>query len=453
MAFFVFLLWLVILTAEGTLFASLLLRRSIRDVFPFLLSLPLAALINVLIVFLCTVVSLPLFFWTLLLGHGIVIAVLLFCIQKRKKFHHEEMYVEAFVPNRWILALRALCILLLSFSAFFSFSHAVILPTFPIDSLTNWTMRSKVSFYDHAMAFDQTEERGVAKPQYPILFHALQITVNEGNTEWNDRSANSIVFCLTLFSFAALFWLLKQQRGFDGALIGLTLITGIPLFGFHLSGGYADVTLVQYLCLSLITLWFWRLHQDAKWMMLSALFMTASVWTKSEALFVGLIPWLFFVIMDGRRTDQRKKIGTSLGAGILLSAFFPIFLLSRGMGLTPHQSDTHFQWHHGALQIAFNGLFSGGSMGISWSVLCIGTILLLWLIFKKDQRIDRSAVSLGLWGLFSLLLILFTYIFTPNAAFLANGESYYRQLMIPAALLMVWLVIVFRPFSLQKVPV
>ena len=46
----------------------------------------------------------------------------------------------------------------------------------------------------------------------------------------------------------------------------------------------------------------------------------------------------------------------------------------------------------------------------------------------------RLIVTLG-WGILALLIVLFTYVCTPNARFLLNGESYFRQLMVPAALL------------------
>lgn len=442
----VFMFWLAALTLEGALLTSLVLRSKLMSSLTLSLALPLGALCNAVIFFVCTLFFIPLLFWTLLVGHAIFIGILFILFRKRpvvgsiEPADHSASMQQGYARQ----TLRLVCMTLLSVQLLFSFVHAVILPTYHIDSLTNWTMRSKVSFYDHAIAFDATEVRGVAKPQYPILFHALQITVNEGNTVWNDRSANAIHFFLTLSAFLAIFFLLQKKRGTDVGLIGVTMLTAIPLFAFHLSQGYGDLPLVLFLCLSFVSLWIGRSEGDRRWLFLSALFVAASVWTKSEGLFIGLAPWLLMVLIDARKKANRITHSAPLIAGVLLSLPFPVFLLMNGMGLTPHASDSRIEWHPEVLGSIASGLFASGSMGIVWTVLALASVLFLWLAFKSDERIDRSGILLGLWGLLSLLIILATYIFTPNAVFLANGESYYRQLMIPAALLLLWICLLPR---------
>src|SRR3989344_4895111 len=135
---------------------------------------------------------------------------------------------------------------------------------------------------------------------------------------------------------------------------------------------------------------------------------------------------------------MRRDIMRSSILAIALAIPYPIFLLMKGMSLTPHASDSSLSFHADAIGTALSGLFTGGSMGIVWYAIPFATLILLMMHRKKDPRIDASALRLGLWGLFALALILFTYIFTPNAGFLASGESYYRQLMIPAAMLTLW---------------
>ncbi|UPA23122.1 glycosyltransferase family 39 protein [Candidatus Peribacteria bacterium] len=449
--FFVFLFWLLVLVLEGTLIASLILQSKKRSLLSASLGLPLGALANAIIIFLCTFFGIPLFFWSVFIGHTLILflSAILF---RRQSVVGFIQYAGETVPaagNRLRLIARAVCITLLSLQLLFSFVHGVLLPTYHIDSLTNWTMRSKVSFYDHAVAFDATEVRGVAKPQYPILFHALQITVNEGNRDWNDRSANAIHFFLTCSLFIAIFLLLQKKKGTDSALLAVTLLTSIPLFAFHLSQGYGDLPLVLFLCLSFLTLWIGSVDNDRRWLMLSAVFVAASVWTKSEGLFVGWAPWLLLVLLAMRTKENRLTHRTPLIVGFLLSLPFPLFLLSQGMGLTPHASDSRIEWHPEVIDDIFSGLFASGSMGAVWYGIAVASTLVLWLTWKKDERADRSVLLLGLWGFLSLLIILGTYIFTPNAAFLANGESYYRQLMIPAALMILWICTVYKPKNIQ----
>jgi hypothetical protein len=327
---------------------------------------------------------------------------------------------------------------------FFSFSHAIILPTYHIDSLTNWTMRSKVSFYDHAIAFDASEIRGVAKPHYPFLFHSFQLIVNQGNANWNDRSANAATFMLTLSCVSSLFLILLSRKGFDQALVGIMIILGVPLVSFHLSQGYADIILISYLLLSLASMWLYRKEQNVRWLLVSALFIAASVWTKSEGMIVGFLVWLIILLPDMKHALKRVHILSSIGIALLLSIPFPLFLITKGMSLTPHSSDTSIGWHPDALMTAIKGLFIGGSMGITWFALPLTIVIMLRSLHKGDSRIDKSAARLGLWGASSFCIILFTYVFTPNAVFLESGESYYRQLMIPATLLLLWCVILWK---------
>ncbi len=449
MSAFVFLFWLVVLIIEGSLLAALILRSKMLSPLTISLGLPLAALCNAIIVFVCTMTTIPLTFVSMLIGHAVIIGI--FGFMRKKWGSKIDSTIQSFSIINFPFSIRIICITLLAIHCAFSFAHSVILPTYHIDSLTNWTMRSKVSFYDRAIAFDATEVRGVAKPQYPILFHALQITVNEGNAEWSDRSANAIHFFLTLSSLIALFLLIKRKKGLDQALVCITLITGIPLLTLHLSQGYGDLPLVLFLCLSFIALWLSRAENDAKWLMLSGLFMAAGVWTKSEGLFVGLIPWIAFVSLDVRNPDRRRQMMKPAIIGVITAIIFPFFLLTQGLGLTPHGSDARLEWHPEILDDILSGLFASGSMGIVWYAIAICSALLLLRFRKKDESVDESAMILGLWALFSLLLIIGTYVFTPNAAFVANGESYYRQLMIPASLFFLWFVASFKsPSSLPS---
>lgn len=464
MTFLLFLFWLVILIAEGSLAASLILRSKVFHPLILTLSLPLSALCNVFVVFLYTITGIPLMFWTMVLGHGVIMGILLIMMLKKwcvvigepcaplgsteiKIISHFQLTI-----FNYQFFLRVVCITLLTVQCIFSFAHAVILPTYHIDSLTNWTMRSKVSFYDRAIAFDATEARGVAKPQYPIVFHALQITVNEGKSEWSDRSATAILFFLTLSAFTALFLLIKGKKGVDHALAIITLITGIPLLTLHLSQGYGDLPLVLLLCLSFITLWLYRSESDARWLLLSGLLMAASVWTKAEGLFVGLIPWMLLVIADCKTPERRQQIWKPALISTLIALMFPMFLLSRGLGLTPHGSDSRLEWHPEIIDDIVSGLFASGSMGIVWYVIAIASGLILWLRYRGDVRVERSAMMLGWWALFSLLLIIGTYVCTPNASFVANGESYYRQLMIPASLFLLWLGLGYKSPHARPVP-
>ena len=85
------------------------------------------------------------------------------------------------------------------------------------------------------------------------------------------------------------------------------------------------------------------------------------------------------------------------------------------------------------------GLLSRGSFGISWYAIFTAVIIASLLALKRDRRIQRTLFITALWGGIMFFEILFIYLFTPNVTFLLNAESFYRQMMLPCAMLILTL--------------
>jgi|TARA_B100001971_G_C18244982_1_gene573593 hypothetical protein len=289
----------------------------------------------------------------------------------------------------------------------YAFAHSIVLPTFHYDSATNWNQRSQISFYEKQIVFD-TQEELIKKPHYPFLYHSLQITTHQFQPEWNDRFANTIHF---LFNISALIALLLMTK----SLLVIVLIVTTPLFAMHLGGGYADVTLTLFALLSFASYLEFKKSDEKMWMIFSAIFISACVWTKSEGLLLCLIPW---IIMVGR-----KK---AVLIAIILSTLWPIFAIFKGIPLSPHgASDLSIGLQEGAITEALKVIFISGSIG---PILPTVILLSLFTLLSPNKR------SL-IFPLASLILILAIYTLTPNAEYLLNGQSFDRQLLLPTALL------------------
>lgn len=426
-----------LLLIEGTLFARLLLRSNLR--LSLALALPFGALTNVLVTFFWTITSVPLTPLSLLGTHALLTLAFGIRLRRKETIPTESTPVGNFPRTRAGTAITIICSLLLTIVAIYSFSHAILLPTFQYDSATNWTMRSQVSFVDRHIAFDPTEDRGMAKPQYPFLFHALQITANQGQARWNDTAANAILFVLSVGSFAAVFLLLARLRGRLHALVTITLIVSIPQLSLHLAQGYADINLVQSLLLSLacLAVWIEETSRRRAWLLASALFVASAVWTKSEGVVFGLLPWLLILgTCAWKKPSVRRDACFAAGVALALSLLWELFAWAKGLSLTPHSSDTIVSFHAEGLGDVFFGLMSRGSFGIAWYVLFAVTGLILLLSHRRDPRIERRSLPLLAWGWFVFIAILFIYLMTPNVRFLLNGESYYRQMMVPSSMLL-----------------
>lgn len=446
-SFFAFLRITILLLIEGAAIAVFMLPSG-SWLLPVALGLPVAAFVNVLVVFLLTILGIPLSQITLLGVHLLLTAGIIILVVRKDRWVMDVDRTKEKVMPRMQKMLFGASLLLIAINLVYSFSHAVLLPTVQYDSATNWTMRSQISFYDRSIAFDPTEIRGMAKPQYPFLFHALQITANQGQDAWNDTAANAILYILSLGTFGALFLMIKRLRGGTHAAATVAAIVSIPLFGLHLAQGYGDLNLAQYLLLSLCSLGLWLQApkgKNWKWLLLSAMFVTACVWTKSEGVLFGLAPWiLILALVVFRSRSLRKPMKWPIISAITLAAPWPIFAWAKGLSLTPHSSDTMIGLRSEGVQEAFLGLFSRGSFGIVWYALALLIPVLLVAFKRRDQHSERSLSPTLLWGLILFIEVLFIYLMTPNVRFLLNAESYYRQMMIPAAMLILAISLCFQ---------
>lgn len=446
MNFVVPLLAITLLVAEGYLLTRILTReKSVTMLLA--LSLPVAVLLNTFVFFGFTLLHIPLSPLALLLAHIVLCGALSAWMYFRKSTTQvfELKNPEPMTTGKQILIIC--CLLLLSGRGIYGFAHAVLLPTAQLDSLANWNMRSKLSFMDGAIAFDADASRGMEKPHYPFLFHSSQIIVNQGQTEWSDALGNGIHFFLAASSFLALFLILRRLSGVTPALLAVTVMTGLPLASAHLGQGYADLMLAQFAVLSLACLLL-CVRERGGWLLMSALFASAAVWTKEEGLSFVLLPWLgllilFFWLQKGLRKNIIQAVCTAVVAG----GSFPMFALLHGFGLTPHGNDTALSFNAEAFSGVPEALFLTSSLGPVWYVLPIALIATVCMGMKEHVKVDRLELLSLLWGGMVTLLVFYIYLLTPNAAALLNGTAFYRQMFTPIGLIIVSIVVtvVSRP--------
>lgn len=407
------------------------------------LAFPVGAVSNVLLFFLFTVAGIPLSALTIAGGHLLLILIVLAV----RWLHAPSVVPPASDPRRTgtkkKMMLMIACVLLLANTFAFSAIHALVLPSLSIDVFTNWTMRSKVSWQDRALAFDPSEIRGVAKPQYPFLVHALQITANAGRDAWSDHAANAVTWFLTMSALGAAFLLLKRMRGALVATVTLTMITQIPLLGIHLSAGYADIHLTTFGILGFLTLALAVEEQERAWLGVSALMVLGALWSKSEGLYFVFFPWAAALVLLTRARLLPR--GSAVLFSLLPLLFFLPFLVLltlKGLPWTPHESDSAFGWQWAGFAMLPRALWASGSLGILWFALPLAVLALL-----RDHQRTEGRLPLLLIALLSFLGVLAVYLFTPNVDFLLNSQSFYRQLLLPASLFIVWCAVAFREVS------
>jgi len=429
---------LALLILEGWLLIGILGVRTFG--LRLFLSLPLAALSNTLLLLILTAAHLPLSLPAILGGHLVITALSgVFLCLKEPLLITKTQYGEQINRSKSISAFSIILSTLLLVTLIYSTAHT-FLPTFHYDSATNWNMRAKISFVEKELVLTEQHEM-IAKPHYPFLYHALEITTQQGQQEWNDRFANVIHLLLSLSALAAFFILIRRLKGKFAALLSVTLITTTPLFAMHMGGSYADIPLVLFALLSLSSLLLFERTQEFTWILLSAIFVSACVWTKSEGLPFCLIPWLMTVaFLWWRKHSHKKHCVKGVLAALALSLPWPLFAFARGVSLSPHGSqDLSIGLQEGATEVASAVIFTGGSPGAILPIALLSTVFVL--LKRNETYIDRQYLWGLSWGLLSFIAILFVYLFTSNAVYLINGQSFDRQLLLPTSLLVVVLVL------------
>ena len=435
----------ILITAQGWCVARRLLQKSYGSTLEILLGLPLGALINLFAIALLTLLGIELHAVSIIGANLIVIVWMIISIQPLLKAKSNDIIQESEVRVPRLMMIVSGFIL--AASLIYAVSHT-LLPTFHYDSTTNWNMRSKVSFYRAEIVFD-TQDNVIAKPHYPFLYHALQISVNSFSPNWSDKSANSVHLLLSLATLGAVFELLSR-RGRSYALTALALIVGIPLLTLHLGQSYADITLVGFALLSLALICEFRRTNDERLLMLSGLLLCACVWTKADGIFFCFIPWIIMMaIMLVRHEGSIAHLRYPVAITVLLGLSWPAFAALKGLSLTPHGAgDSQIHTNIEAVSAFSKALFVSGSFGIYW----YGLLAILATVFmgvrKNSIELDRRYVLTLLWGLIALAGYMGVYLLTSNTEYLIIGQSFDRQMLLPASLLTLSLVYTLIPRKL-----
>lgn len=435
----------LLLLCEGALLARVLLGEKGRAL-PAALALPLAALVNALLFFLCTLARVPLSPLPLLGAHGLLLGVLA-VVARRTAVLSAPLHAGDAVPlRRWIVPA---CVLILVCGAAYAVVHALYLPPYQYDSFTNWAVRSKASFLEGRMIFDALPPHdAIRKPNYPILLHALQILGNQGGT-WSDSAANLLPLLTSFSLLAAIGLLTARLRGRTAGFLAPSLLVSIPLFAVHLGEGYADHLLAEYGTLALLCLACVLDGRGRRWLLPSAAFVAAACWTKSEGIVFVLLPW---VAMLGVCAWRRRELLLTCGGACAVALPWHAFALVSGIRLSPHGAgDLGIGLRMEGVGTALAVLFAGGSFGILWYALGILGVVLGNDVLRGGTLTDRRFLPLLAFGGSSFLLVLAVYLGTPNVEYLLNGQSFDRQLLTPACGLLVAMLLCVVPRNDRRI--
>jgi len=173
-------------------------------------------------------------------------------------------------------------------------------PAYHDDVFNNWNMRGKVFFETHRLTLtlpmgnEIFSRDGVSS--YPPTVPMVKTWLALFYGDWHEGLINSIHILWYLATAVLVFFFLRRSAGFLWALIGIYLLTSLPLYLIHGSNAYADVFMSLHILIPLLLLHLASSQKDPSRRLaalkLSAFFTGLLVFTKNEALLLYLPPIL-----------------------------------------------------------------------------------------------------------------------------------------------------------------
>ncbi len=245
-------------------------------------------------------------------------------------------------------------------------------PAYNDDVFNNWNYRAKVIMHEEqlALALPHNPDTIAGVSTYPPTVPLLKIWIALVSGGWNDRMIALASPLWYLLALAMVWGTIKRSAGNGWALVGLYLISSLPLLLMHGSTPYADLFVALHIAVALLPLLHALQTTDvqarAVWLRIGALGTALLAMTKNEALLMHLPPILLLataiiILSVAKKTLTIKE---SLRAalwyvGLLAIVLGPWLAYKYMNGLAFGNAkpiDTEFALQPGALR----------SLGITW---------------------------------------------------------------------------------------
>ncbi|MBL7068765.1 MAG: glycosyltransferase family 39 protein [Candidatus Omnitrophica bacterium] len=203
----------------------------------------------------------------------------------------------------------------IAIEVFYSFFRALIKPLESYDGIAIYAVRAKV-FYEAGgipQDFFNVITKLFPNSSYPPLLPISESWIYAFMGNFNDLLVK-IIFPLYFIAILVVFYFaLKELFGRRSALIFTFILAAIPQFNKFSSIGYADFILTFYFTAGFLYLFNWMRTRRVRYLILSAVLLGLSCWTKTEgwALFLACAFILFLFVslnLKGERKGYLKLI-------------------------------------------------------------------------------------------------------------------------------------------------
>jgi hypothetical protein len=303
----------------------------------------------------------------------------------------------------------------------FALYSSLIQPVFAPDPITNYTLSAKHTFLLKLPLYRCGE------PPFPNLIESW-VALSLG--EWNDTLLG-IFYPLLLISFAAIFFAtLRRTRDELTSLLFTFLAVSLPFLLYHTGTVYADWPQAFYYGVSTIYLYLFFKERSFTRLLISLLFLGASVWVKKSGLFfVGINLSVLVLFLAANRISVRKTLWGLAGLAAiplpwLIFNHFGTWVELVGSGPIMTASGAGVNSLTVIMMLARN-LFLEGNWQLLW-----GLFVAVLVLYPKKAFSSSRAYLLAIIGL-QLLAFFIYFRFTASGTPFVFDNSLTNRLMLP----------------------
>jgi len=351
-------------------------------------------------------------------------------------------------------------ILLIFIQLIFLFANVLSRPVVTYDSMTMWSYKAKVLYYENKVNFNLDSSYylgGGGHINYPWHVPLMQFWLHVNLGEYNDLLINLIFVFYFICLLIVCYYFFRDYISRFQSLLFAFFLCSMPLVFYHGFNAYADLTLSFYVLLAFIFLYKWIDRQERKYLTFSSIFAGISFFIKNEAIIyiiasLAIIALYITIDKNWKRIYPVKKALTVRNlrplsinyyqACNLLKIFFnrvkylfhytlfvilPIlpWLVFKAMhNLDVRNVKEGIGFYPEILGRFLNTMFTSNSWNIWWFVVVVSLII----NFKKIIK-NKTQIFGWLFLILSFSGFLILYLFTEEYVFAMNSTANARNIL------------------------
>ncbi len=299
------------------------------------------------------------------------------------------------------------------------------------DAYTTWNYKAKIIYYSSAADVTINGERIFQGPfpHYPLHLPIMRAWIAFVVGQWDETFVNLHSFVVFLCLITMAYEFLRKMIGSMRALLFTAILTGIPVLIYNVVSGYADLAVGYFFLAATIMLFYWQKTGRYRLLIYSGILLSTAMFSKLEGIAI-VFPALFIALLSYLLTARQTWKDTlgSMGLFILSSALVVLWLKDsqalNALIAVFGVNGSAVSFHPEGLIPLLKNLFVYRSHNLFWFGILF---LFLW---KGRTALRPDARFFLIPSVLALAAILFVFLFTSNIAWLLNGTTINRTMLI-----------------------